>query len=170
MYYFKFKLKYGAFKASLYWVHNWKKRNRVVSPKITKTLSRKQIASLPDISKKIEEYRDEVKRLSLKYQPSQIFNTDQSGFNIELLSGRTLETQGQKFVYTSINQSNSGTHSYTIQPIISMSGVMSHRLFIVLQEKGGQFGPRVKEQMFNHPEIFTLATSSGKVSKNILAE
>lgn len=108
------------FKASKSWVHKWKKRNNVVSRKVTKTLSRKQIASLPNVQEDIQQYRNQVRILSEDFQPGQIYNTDQSGFNIELLSGRTLTTKGEKMVYSSMNQSASETHSYTIQPTISM--------------------------------------------------
>lgn len=99
-----------------------------------------------------------------------MFNTDQSGFNIENLSGRTLEISGEKKVFSSANQSHSLTHSYTIQPMISMTGKLSEKLFIVLQEKDGKFGPLVRVKMFSHPEIYVVCTSSGKVNKSVLQE
>lgn len=141
-----------------------------MSRKVTKTLSRKQIASLPNVQAEVQKYRDEVKNLAKDFQPMQIYNTDQSGFNIELLSGRTLTTKGEKIVYSSINQSNSETHSYTIQPIISMDGSLIKKLLIVLQEPKGDFGPNVKKHLFRHDEIHTTVNSSGKVSKAILKE
>lgn len=167
---FDHKINYRTFKASSSWVYRWKKKHNVVSRKITKTLSRQQIASLPNVSEKVEEYREQVQNLVRKYKPSQVFNTDQSGFNIEFLSGRTLTKKGEKLVYASINQSHSETHSYTIQPTICMDGSTIDRLLIVLQEKGGEFGPYVKEKLFTHPEIFVTSTTSGKVTKTILKD
>lgn len=159
------------FKASKSCFNNqWKKWHSVVSRKVTKTLSRKQIATLPNVKAQVEKYRDEVRELTKEFQPHQIYNTDQSGFNIELLSGRTLTTKGEKLVYSTINQSNSETHSYTIQPIISMGGVQVKKMLIVLQEPKGHFGPNVEKNLFRHDEIYTTANSSGKVSKAILKD
>lgn len=133
-------------------------------------MSRKQIQSLPDVAEKVNKYREETRALIAKYQPNEVFNSDQSGFNIELLSGRTLTEKGDKKVVSSIHQSHSGTHSYTIQPLISMTGHLYPRLLIVLQEKSGKFGPVVLQNLFTHPEILVLANSSGKVTKEVLKE
>lgn len=152
-----------ASKASSYWLLQFKRKNRIVSRKITKVLSRRDIAQLHTVSIKIDDYRNTTKQLITKYNPENVFNTDQSGFNIENLSGRTLDVCGTKQILSSVNQANSLTHSYTIQPIISLNGKL-------VQEKHGQFGPQVQESLFTHPEVYVLPTSSGKVSKVILRE
>ena len=36
-------------------------------------------------------------------------------------------------------------HSYTIQPIISADGTLVDKLFLVLNEKNGEFGPNIKK-------------------------
>lgn len=159
---------YKSFKASKYWLHKWKKKNNIVSRKITKVMSRKQIQSLPDVAEKVNKYREEKRALIAKYQPNGVLNSDQSGFNFELLSGRTLTEKDDKKVVSSIHQSHSGTHSYTIQPLISMTGHLYPRLLIVLQEKSGKLGPVVLQNLSTHPEILVLANSSGKVTKEIL--
>lgn len=160
------------FKASLAWLYRFKKKNKIVSRKITKVLSRSQIASLPNVNERVREFRSSFNGDMLEdgYTPDEIYNTDQSGFNIELLSGRTLEVQGSKLIQASINQSHSETHSYTIQPVISMNGITMPRLLVVLQEKNGVFGPIVRQRLFRHPEIHITSTTSGKVSKSILKE
>lgn len=112
----------------------------------------------------IEEFRDVFELLP----PENVFNTDQSGFNLELLSGRTLENRGAKIVEGRVEQQHSVSHSYTIQPIISASGELIAPLFIILQETGGEFGPLVQQRMFRHNEIFTVASSSGKMTKIIM--
>lgn len=95
-------------------------------------------------------------------------NTDQSAFRIEQYSGRTLEIKGTKKVELSYQQSNSATHSYTVQPLFSAAGHSVSPLLVVLQEKTGQFGPRVSETMFQHPSLYVKASTSGLVNKPIL--
>lgn len=161
-----------TFKASLAWLYRFKKKLKIVSRKITKVLSRSQIASLPNVSERVREFRRNFtgEMMEEGFTPDQIFNTDQSGFNLEELSHRTLAIQGSKLIQASINQSKSETHSYTIQPVISMDGKTMPRLLIVLQEKGGEFGPIVRQRLFHHPEVHITSTTSGKVSKLILKE
>ncbi|KYN02134.1 hypothetical protein ALC62_07055, partial [Cyphomyrmex costatus] len=48
-----------------------------------------------------------------------VFNSDQSSFNLEMHTGRTLSFKGQKKIGTLTQSTNSMTHSYTIQPIVS---------------------------------------------------
>lgn len=96
-----------------------------------------------------------------------MFNTDQSGFNIESLSGRTLNVAGVKQINSSISQSKSQTHSHSIQVTISQSGKLFPRLFIVLQESSTEFGPIVREHLFRHPEIDAKCHPSGKVVKEL---
>lgn len=95
---FSKQLNFEPFQASRHWLHDWKKKHNVVSRKITKILSRKDIASLPNVKADVDEYRHEAKKLISKYQYNEVFNTDQSGFNIELLSGRTETFSGEKHV------------------------------------------------------------------------
>lgn len=122
------------------------------------------------VSKSIIAFRTQTTDLINGYPLSQVFNTDQSGFNIEFLSGRTLTNKGEQIVKSSINQSHSKTHSYTIQPMLRMDGVLPPRILIVLQEKGGVLGPQVKQPLFEHPEILIKVNSSVKVGKIILKE
>jgi len=73
-----------------------------------------------------------------------VFNSDQSGFNLEMHTGRTLSFKGQQKIETLTQSTNSMTHSYTIQPLISASGSLLSPLLIILQEKDGKFGPQVE--------------------------
>lgn len=77
-----------------------------------------------------------------------VFNSDQSSFNLEMHTGRTLSFKGHQKVETIIQSTNSMTHSYTIQPIISANGSLLSPLLIILQEKDGKFGPRVESNLF----------------------
>lgn len=163
-------MNFPTFKASSWWIHTWKIKHKIVSRKVIKILSRKDISDLPNVSTKVDDYRTSIKNEISKFHPADVWNTDQSGFNIELLFGRTLEHKGSKQVFASINQSHSQSHSYTIQPMISLDGAYSEKLLIVWQEREGVFGPSVREHLFTHPEIFVTANTSGKVTKIIIKD
>ena len=76
------------------------------------------------------------------------YNSDQSGFNLELHSGRTLTTKGSKKV-TAIAQSiNATTHCYAIQPVVNAEGKFISPMLSVFQEPSGGFGPIVKKKLF----------------------
>lgn len=102
------------------------------------------------------------------YTTSCLFNTDQSGFNYEFHSGRTLEAKGEKSPSVLIRSQAAITHSYTIQPMIRGDGVLLSPLLICLQEPSGQFGPNVFANMLKPPNVFTVASKSGKLTKEIV--
>ena len=82
-------------------------------------------ASIQDAEKILTAADKFVKALKPLIQgasPSHTFNTDQSGFQKELYSGRTLSNKGEKIVESAVQSVNATTHSYTIQPTISASG------------------------------------------------
>jgi hypothetical protein len=56
------------------------------------------------------------------YAPNEILNTDQIGLELEMHSTRTLSYQGEKVTFARIRPKNATTHSYTIQPMISLAG------------------------------------------------
>lgn len=99
-----------------------------------------------------------------------LLNTDQSGFTLELLSHRTLETCGTQQVYSNMQSKSANTHSYTAQFLITASGELKAPLFLILPEKGGNFGPRVASTMFRHPELHVVSSTSGKITKPLLKD
>jgi len=74
-----------------------------------------------------------------------MYNSDQSGFQLEIHSGRSLSHQGIKKVQRVVQSLATTTHSYTIQAIISCDGNLLSPLFNVLKEANGRFGPREKK-------------------------
>lgn len=66
------------------------------------------------VANDMQHFRDEFKVAVANKDRAQIYNTDQSGFNLELLSQRTLEVRGTKQVISTIRSKPSGTHSYTV--------------------------------------------------------
>ncbi|OXU30280.1 hypothetical protein TSAR_003415 [Trichomalopsis sarcophagae] len=66
---------------------------------------------------------------------------DQSGFQFEVHSGRTLAIEEESQVECLVQSVASTTHSYTIQPTISGD------------EKTGEFGPVVSQELFRPANI-----------------
>ncbi|XP_011858199.1 PREDICTED: uncharacterized protein LOC105555765, partial [Vollenhovia emeryi] len=101
-----------------------------------------------------------------QYGTQNIYNSDQSGFQLEFHSGRTLAHKGVKKVESVVQSISATTHSYTIQPTISADGRLLSPLFITLKEITGTFGPRVQETLFKASNIFVTASKSGKLISN----
>ena len=99
-----------------------------------------------------------------------IWNTDQSGFEYEMTSARTISIKGEKETLALVQNKNATTHSYSIQAFINSNGYCAKKLFIVLQEKGGKFGPLVKERMQTYmpPNVVVKCSSSGKLSNYLI--
>lgn len=158
------------FEASIQWVKRWKKRHRIVSREGTRVVSTKGIEEAAQVRQYGTDFVDRIKSLIPVYGEDNVYNTDQSGFKIELYSGRTLAEKGAKDVELSYQQKNSATHSYTIQPTFSASGQVFSPLLIVLAEKEGRFGVRDSKTMFKHSVLFSCATTSGLVTKPVIKD
>lgn len=153
-----------VFKASKYWLFNFKKAHGIVSRKITKFVTRKTITDGEKLKEEAAKFVDEIKPLVTKYGATNVYNSDQSGFRLEFHSGRTLTKQGEKTVECVAQSISSTTHSYTIQPLIRADGVLLSPLFLVLKEPSGSFGPIVQKTLFKPDNIFLTASKSGKLT------
>jgi hypothetical protein len=61
------------------------------------------------------------------------------------------------------------THSYTIQPTVSLRGSLIEKLYICLQEINGKFGPQVQKSVEEHlikcRNIVVTTSKSDKLQK-----
>jgi hypothetical protein len=73
------------------------------------------------------------------YLPNEVFNIDQSRFDKELHSYRTLNFKGAKRVMVAVGSKNATTHSYMVMPWIDAAGGVSDILYLKSQEAKGQF-------------------------------
>ena len=69
-----------------------------------------------------------------------------------------------------VNSMNAISHSYTIQPIITMNGDLLPKMLICLQELTGEFGPRVSNDLPNYPNIIIKCSKSGKLTKELVIQ
>lgn len=118
---------------------------------------------------KSDEFLQKVKPYFAKYGSENIYNSDQSGFQLEIHSGRTLAEEGTKQVTCVVQSITSTTHSYTIQPTISADGKLLSPLFIVMKEPSGKFGPIVEQNLFRPSNIFISASKSGKLTSGMMS-
>lgn len=163
----KFGLSPKQFTASTLWVHNFKTNHGIVSRKINKFVTKKQISSKEILLRTSSEFVSKVKSEIQMINKDNVYNSDQSGFNMETHAGRTLALKGSSKVECLAQSINSLTHSYTIQPIISANGNLKSPLFIVLQETGGKFGPTVEKNIYKADNILVFASKSGKLTSDL---
>ncbi|OWA55353.1 hypothetical protein BV898_19737 [Hypsibius exemplaris] len=159
-----------GFKATLRWVQTFKKANRIVSRKITKFVTEKSVLQDADIQQAGVDFVKDVKPLMEYVGLDNVKNTDQTGFNREMHSGRTLADKGVKQIESKMQSANAMTHSYTIQPILSAAGVLAPKMLVVIQENSGKFGPIVKKSLPTTPNLVIRASKSGKLDKAILKD
>ena len=134
------------FVASPVWVNRFKRKYRISSRKICKFTSFRKEVEREEIENQAIEFLLKFQDDYANFPRDKIFNSDQCGFRYTEMGNRTLSHTGEKKTAVAIRPNLSTmTHSYSIQPTISMTGKMKTPLFIVLKEKGGQFGPRVME-------------------------
>lgn len=152
------------FTASRNWLKKFKKSHRIVSRKINKFISRKTLESKAELDKKADEFLADIKSCLPAIGIQNMYNSDQSGFQLEMHSGRTLAVEGEKQIQCVVQSVSSTTHSYTIQPLISAMGQLLSPLFLVLKEPTGKFGPVVEQNLFRPPNVYVEASKSGKLT------
>lgn len=150
------------FKASNDWVMRFKKAHRIVSRKITKFVTRKTIEQADNLIASAEQFVKNITEQIRIYGTDNVYNSDESGFQLEMHCGRTLATAGLKHVQCIVKSLSATTHSYTIQPIISADGKLFPKLFIILKEQSGGFGPTVNKNLFRPTNVHITASTSGK--------
>jgi len=160
----KEEINFLHFKAGATWILNFKRKHGIVSRKITKFINRSSKTNQEQLQIACQEFISSVKSFIDLFEIQNIYNADESGFNLEIHSGRTLTTQGVKTVETVVQSQSAITHSYTIMPTISASGQLLSPIYLVLKETSGSFGPRVEETLFRPANVFIAASKSGKLT------
>jgi len=127
------------FKASESWADIFKRKHKIVSRKITKFVSKRDVTEKEVIKYKALDFVLESMELFHTHDKDRIVNTDQSGFELEMHAGRTLDTQGVKKVEIIAQSKSALTHSYTIMPTVTASGKLLEPLYMVLREDSGKF-------------------------------
>lgn len=120
------------FAASSKWIHKFKTQHNIVSRKINKFVTQAHISNKAEILQAASNYVSQVKSEMGLLGTANVYNSDQSGFNLESHAGRTLALKGSQKIECLAQSLNSLTHSYTIQSLISAHGILKSLLLIVL--------------------------------------
>ena len=167
------EINFTEFTASNRWLSRLKNGYNIVSRKITHFVTNHHVHEQETINANAKHFVEETNSLIVNYEMTNIFNTDQSGFNYEMVSKRTLSVEGEKTTFGLIKSKSAVTHSYTIQPLISMTGKLLSPLYICLKEnckEDGKFGPIVSQNLFEASNIYLTCSSSGKLTKNLVKD
>lgn len=163
----KLGLSIQLFTASTKWLHNFKIKYGIVSRKLNKFVTKKQIEKKEEMLQNAQDHVLKVKSEMEIVGAENVFHSDQSELNLEPLARRTLSFKGTLRVECLAQSLNSLTHSYTIQPLVSASGELKSPLMIVLQEPSGKFGPIVENNMYKAENIVVFAIKSGKLTSEL---
>ena len=157
-----------SFLAGDRWLYEFKKRHHVVSRKISKLVTKRDVLNKDDINQSAEDFVHNAKKVILNYHPDYVLNTDQSGLQLEMFSNRTLSHEGEKLTPATVRSINNTTHSYTVQPIITMSGKLIRPLFLCLKENSGRLSESIKKTLFQANNIVLTCSKSGKLTGSLV--
>jgi len=101
---------------------------------------------------------ENVKYYIDRYGIENVYNSNQSGFQLELHAGRILAKKSVKKVECSTINICDYAQLYNTT-VISADGRLLSPLLIVLKEPSGTLGPRVQETMFTANNIFIMSKS-----------
>ncbi|XP_043263202.1 uncharacterized protein LOC122403642, partial [Colletes gigas] len=158
------------FRASTSWVKKLKREQRIKQRKITRFISKKDTLTVEDIMKSAQFFQDQVQKIISTFQEDYIINTDQTGCEYKIQPKRTLSIQGEKTTEVAVGSLNKISHSYTAQYAVTYSGKLLPKIFLCLQEVGGNFGPRVAVDVRKQEEelgnVHVTCTKSGKLQSD----
>ena len=122
-----------TFVASDHWLHNFKQRHGICSRKITKLVTKSEVENKETIDQTADDVVLEVQKMLPEYRPENVINTDQSGLAFEMYSKRTVSFEDEHLTLTKVQSVHNTTHSYSVQPITSLSGHQIGPLFNCLK-------------------------------------
>jgi len=94
-----------------------------------------------ELEAKAVKFTDLIKKTikEKNYEPHEVINFDQSRFDKELYSYRTLALKGAKQVFATMGSKNATTYSYMVMGNIDASSTVIDFLYLKSQEANGKF-------------------------------
>ena len=127
------------FKASDSWMNNWKRAHRISSRRITKFVARSRFNDQAKLEQNSKDFVLAARAKMAQYDLDEVINCDQSGFQLEMHTARTLANTGSKKVEIVVKSVAATTHSFTMMPVLTASGKLHPILYILIKETGGRF-------------------------------
>lgn len=158
-----------GFKASASFVFRWKQRFGVVSRRVTKVISKRNLLSQDEKESRAKEFTSKINKMveKDKVQHSNVFNADQTGIPYEIVSNRTHSYRGEKSTFASVQSVNSTKHSFTAMILISADGRIRGKTLVCLQEKDGRFPAGAMATMHKPHNLTVTCTRSGLFTESI---
>ncbi|RLU20229.1 hypothetical protein DMN91_006836 [Ooceraea biroi] len=128
------------------WLLNFKRKYNIVSRSITHKVGKTFWKKRLELEAKAVQFVDLVKKIisEKNYEPHEVINIDQSRFDKELHSYRSLAFKGAKQVFVTMGSKNAATHSYMVMGNIDASGTVMDFLYLKSQEANGKFPEIIK--------------------------
>jgi len=161
-------MSFNEFTGSDTWLLNFKHKHDMCSRKITKVVTKREVKNEDDIQKSSDLFMAEVRKLLSHYDEDNVLNTDQSGLELEIHSSRTLSHRGERTTLSTVRSKNATTHSYTVQPMISLSGKVIGPVFLCLKEPGGRMSDNIKSSLFKADNVVVTCSASGKLTTSLV--
>ena len=157
-----------TFAATDFWLHQFKRRRHICGRKTTEPVIKRQVDNNEDIRQSADQFVVQVQKFLPKYNLDNVFNTDQSGLQLELFANRTLSFEGKHLTLGKVQSIDNTTQSYTIQPMISMSGRQIGPLFLCLKEASGRLSDNIKKNLFTASNVVITCSKSGKLTTSLV--
>ena len=111
-----------------------------------------------------DQFLADVRRRLPQYEEHAVLNTDQSGIQLEFHSTRTLSHRGEKVTVGSVRSVNATTHSYIVQPTITLDGYFLSPLDLCLKEPSGRLSDNIRSCLFKASNVVITCSSPGKLT------
>ena len=121
-----------------------------------------------EIKKSADQFVSDVRALLPKYNEDFVLNTNQSGLEFEIHSNRTLSHQGEKTTLSAVRSINETTHSYTVQPMISLNRKIVGPIYLCLKEPKGRMSDNIKAHLYNAENVVVTCSASGKLTTSLV--
>lgn len=130
-------------------------------------VTKRELIDQDQIQKSADQFIATVKTLLPHFNKNSVLNTDQSGLQLEFPSSRTLSYRGEKTTLATVKSKNATTHSYTIQPTISLGGQIVGPIYVCLKEVNGRMSENIKEKLTKYENVVIICSKSGKLSTSL---
>ena len=103
-----------------------------------------------------------------QYNEDSVLNTDQVGLQLEFPATKTLSYRREKTTLAAVWSRNASTHSYTVQPTISMSGKIVGPIYICRKEINGRLSDNIKANLPQMKNVVVTCSASGKLTTSLV--
>ena len=130
--------------------------------------TKRELINETEIKRSAEQFVTQVKLLLPCYNGDYVWNTDQSGLQLEFPSKQTLSYRGEKTTIATVCSINATTDSYTVQPTISMSGKIVGPIYLCLKEVNGRMSENIKSNLPRVENVVVTCSTSGKLTTSLV--